>query len=447
MGNETSSVKIHSLLTAEDIKGLRGGFPGGGNGPPPQHLDWAHWNCWHDEEKKVLERIMSAEVGHITFHSYQEVAGNVIRGQSDARVKFLFHLLDRPVDKTIKSTDLYVLITHIVNTAVQLILGEDNVQTMSSKTQESSRVLAESLMHELIFPKDSPKSSLHRKFSEDLYLDFDMIERWLVMKCPLVDEIILFTLAKCFGIPVNSSAGMRRPPLVPLRGLEFKSDTWLQPQEVIFLNSNLTGDLRGLWRPLFNSRIHGESFAKLAGAILKKGPNFVVVWEKNGYCFGGYVSSSWALGPKFVGDNSCFLFSLLPKMFHYEATRFNTNYMYMNLKQKTLPNGLGMGGQFDFFGLWIDSEYGKGRCAPSCSSYTSPQLSKEEHFEIEHMEVWGVGEEPMEDMDENTRSVFDMDPETQAIMEMMGKTYVSKDVKAADEQLDKERANQERSET
>lgn len=46
-----------------------------------------------------------------------------------------------------------------------------------------------------------------------------------------------------------------------------------------------------------------------------------------------------------------------------------------------------MGGQFDFFGLWIDSEYGKGRCAPSCSSYTSPQLSKEEHFEIEHMEV------------------------------------------------------------
>lgn len=61
--------------------------------------------------------------------------------------------------------------------------------------------------------------------------------------------------------------------------------------------------------------------------------------------------------------------------------------------------------------------------------------------------MWGVGEEPMEDMDENTRSVFDMDPETQAIMEMMGKTYVSKDVKAADEQLDKERANQERSET
>ena len=27
MGNETSSVKIHSLLSAEDIKKLRAGFP------------------------------------------------------------------------------------------------------------------------------------------------------------------------------------------------------------------------------------------------------------------------------------------------------------------------------------------------------------------------------------------------------------------------------------
>ena len=46
-----------------------------------------------------------------------------------------------------------------------------------------------------------------------------------------------------------------------------------------------------------------------------------------------------------------------------------------------------MGGQLEFFGLWLDAEYGQGRCAPSCTSYQSPQLSKEEHFKYEHLEV------------------------------------------------------------
>ena len=31
MGNEASSVHIHSALTAEDLKALRSHFPGGGN--------------------------------------------------------------------------------------------------------------------------------------------------------------------------------------------------------------------------------------------------------------------------------------------------------------------------------------------------------------------------------------------------------------------------------
>ena len=59
-----------------------------------------------------------------------------------------------------------------------------------------------------------------------------------------------------------------------------------------------------------------------------------------------------------------------------------------------------MGGQLEFFGLWIDAEYGKARCAPSCSSYQSPQLSEKEYFHYDHLEVWAVGEEPeLEDED------------------------------------------------
>ena len=55
-----------------------------------------------------------------------------------------------------------------------------------------------------------------------------------------------------------------------------------------------------------------------------------------------------------------FLFNLRPRAYVYETTSYNQNYQYMNVKAKTMPNGIGLGGQLDFFGLWIDAEYGKG---------------------------------------------------------------------------------------
>ena len=61
--------------------------------------------------------------------------------------------------------------------------------------------------------------------------------------------------------------------------------------------------------------------------------------------FGCFATDSWRLGPKFYGKPESFLFQLAPTMGVYETTPFNSNYQYFNLKQKTMPNGLGMGGQ------------------------------------------------------------------------------------------------------
>ena len=53
-----------------------------------------------------------------------------------------------------------------------------------------------------------------------------------------------------------------------------------------------------------------------------------------------------------------------------------------------------MGGTLEYFGLWIDGEFGKGKCSPSCTTFNCPQLSTNQEFTINHLEVWGVGEEP-----------------------------------------------------
>ena len=56
----------------------------------------------------------------------------------------------------------------------------------------------------------------------------------------------------------------------------------------------------------------------------------------------------------------------------------------------------GMGGQLNYFGLWLDENFGSGhsRGQPSCTTYGSPQLSSEEEFKIDRLEAWGVGVPP-----------------------------------------------------
>lgn len=55
-----------------------------------------------------------------------------------------------------------------------------------------------------------------------------------------------------------------------------------------------------------------------------------------------------------------------------------------------------MGGQHEYFGLWVDSNYGQGhsRAKPRCTTYNSPQLSAKENFLLESVEVWAVGDFP-----------------------------------------------------
>ena len=55
-----------------------------------------------------------------------------------------------------------------------------------------------------------------------------------------------------------------------------------------------------------------------------------------------------------------------------------------------------MGGQLNYFGFWLDDDFGSGhsRGQPSCTTYGSPQLSAEEEFKLDKLEAWGVGLPP-----------------------------------------------------
>ncbi|BFF94630.1 MTOR-associated protein MEAK7 [Drosophila madeirensis] len=200
---------------------------------------------------------------------------------------------------------------------------------------------------------------------------------------------------------------------------------------VLYINAQLTRELRHKWRFLFSSKIHGESFSTMLGKIVDKGPTLFFIEDEDQYIFGGYASQSWSLKPQFCGDDSSLLFTLSPAMRCFSATGYNDHYQYLNLNQQTMPNGLGMGGQFEFWGLWIDCMFGDGQSVETCSTYRDyVQLSKRKQFKIRNMEVWAVGDLPVKGEDEEggdgqKRSILDSNLEDRAMLEIAGKTMHS----------------------
>lgn len=200
--------------------------------------------------------------------------------------------------------------------------------------------------------------------------------------------------------------------------------------DVLFLNLSLPHELRNEWRFLFSSQVHGESFSTMLGRIVMQGATIIILQDMDDHVFGGFASDSWKLGPNFIGNQTSFLFKLEPDILTFSATNYNNHYQYLNLHQQTMPNGLLMGGQLNYPGLWLDCEYGTGKSSLSCTTFQNYiRLSGKENFRIKHCEVWGVG--PVPDVEENvreTKSVLNQDATAKAMLEMSGRKLYSKEI-------------------
>ncbi|XP_013843932.1 TLD domain-containing protein 1 isoform X3 [Sus scrofa] len=226
----------------------------------------------------------------------------------------------------------------------------------------------------------------------DCDCDRAVVEAWL-FRAPHVATFLSVVIHQGFRL-LRSSLDLATllPERQVDRGREFAS--LLDVLSVAYINSHLPRDLRHRWRLLFATALHGHSFAQLCGRITQRGPCVVLLEDQDGHVFGGFASCSWEVKPQFQGDSKCFLFSICPAMAVYTCTGYNDHYMYLNHGQQTIPNGLGMGGQHNYFGLWVDVDFGKGhsKAKPTCTTYSSPQLSAQEDFRFEKMEVWAVGD-------------------------------------------------------
>ncbi|XP_057609923.1 MTOR-associated protein MEAK7 isoform X2 [Chionomys nivalis] len=270
----------------------------------------------------------------------------------------------------------------------------------------------------------------------DQVCDQAVIEDW-VFHVPHVGLFLSVVIHQGLRL-LNSSVDLST--LVPERhvdkGQPFESILDVLP--VIYLNSHLAVEHRHRWRLLFSTQLHGQSFSQLCSHITHQGPCLVVLEDRDGYVFGGFASCSWEVKPQFQGDNKCFLFSITPSMATYTYTGYNDHFMYLNHGQQTMPNGLGMGGQHHYFGLWVAADFGKGhsKAKPTCTTYNSPQLSAQEDFQFDKMEVWGLGDVLETCLVKNKKSILDSDPAAQSLLEISGRTRHSEGLREVPEEDD-----------
>jgi hypothetical protein len=77
----------------------------------------------------------------------------------------------------------------------------------------------------------------------------------------------------------------------------------LKIPDVLFVNTLLPSAMQHQWRFCFSTGIHGESFAKMLGLSVDKGPTVIIVKDRNENVFGGFASENWTVGPNFRGKH------------------------------------------------------------------------------------------------------------------------------------------------
>ncbi|KAM6176372.1 MTOR-associated protein MEAK7 [Erethizon dorsatum] len=360
--------------------------------------------------KSVSQEQFSASMSHL------------LKGNSEEKSLVILKMISA-TEGPVKAREVQKFTEDLVGSVVHVLTHRQELRGWAGKKAMGPPVRTQALAAQLVSEMKLPGGERPQGPQWlDCNCDRAVIEDW-VFRVPLVAMFLSVVIHRGLLVLCGS---LDLATLVPECQVEpgRMLESLLDVLAVIFLNSYLAPEQRQRWRLLFASHLHGQSFSQLCGRITNCGPCLALLEDHDGHVFGGFASCSWEVKPQFQGDNKCFLFSITPSMAVYMPTGYNDHYMYLNHRQQTIPNGLGMGGQHGYFGLWVDANFGNGhsKAKPTCTTYNSPQLSAEENFRFEKMEVWAVGDPSESELAKGKKSILDMDPEAQALLEATGRS-------------------------
>ncbi|XP_071816433.1 MTOR-associated protein MEAK7-like [Apostichopus japonicus] len=395
---------------------------------------WLHQGAFKQPE----EAVVSKEAFIITL-------GKAMKGTVEEQGHIIVALsTDADTTKGIPRNGIRKLVDDLLTSYEKIIADEDQKRGWRvGATEEQNKRFINYIIKEIVEESSSEEPSILTESEVHSWLQHTAMFQLLFTHV----FYLCFSQTKTEPLPETSDADVdfvltTQPSLLPVaQDIPWtKASSLLDVPSLLLLNRHLPHQLRLQWRFLYSSLIHGASFATFLSHIKDKGPIILVVKDSNGNIFGSFVSESLELGPAFTGSPQSFLFQLSPALGIFESSGQNDNYVYLNIDQQTLPNGLGMGGQLYHFGFYLSQDFGKGHSkgTPRCTTFDSPQLSAEESFDLDVLEAWALGPPPKaekpdsEDEDIGQKSILDKDPEAQAILELAGKERKSEGLREQD---------------
>jgi len=247
---------------------------------------------------------------------------------------------------------------------------------------------------------------------EEVYFDklpdgFVSLERylsWVEQKFPLFGAS-LSTFLHHILFPDDPFPASQTPLYFPVLRYDlnnYSSSFFSNPSDAYLfsfacMSSSLTGD----WHRLYTSENDGVSFNRVSKSICGySGPTLFLINSTCGGCFGAFCSSPWKESKEFYGASDCFLFRLLPNVNIFRARGMTRNFIYFNSEARSkgydgLAHGIGFGGDANQPRLFISETFEDCYASSSDLTYEEGDLllpfHKSNFFELESLEVWGVG--------------------------------------------------------
>lgn len=422
MGNGSSKKKYAPSLTAEQRESIRALIDI--RGPEKGQAITADFikNVWKDIlSDGLLQTFLTflfRDSKTITIEEFEMFFYNMVEAPIDDRAQTIVACLG--IDSTIPPRSMQTFVSDLLQSYL-MILRQKVPSAYSSwvtgdLTQKSDvNIISQFFIRDINYV--------------DGRLHVEELERWLRV-CGFVKDLSETVVKVAFGIEVEE--------LKPTLPKANKFSSLLRIPTVLTL-SHFTRDCSKEWRLLYSSVDEAHSWNILQNRLFGEGPTLVLIQDTAGPLLGGFASQTWKNGPHFYGDENCFLFRLRPELRLCFPTGYNSNFQYMNSGATTLPNGLGMGGQLNYFGFFLSSEFGPGSVSKTCTTFRDyiPLASQLEFF-FSRLEVWAIGEPDA--VEENVRQVhvtpsglvMQRDPGAAALLEMAGRTGYSKHVQPQD---------------
>ncbi|PVU92492.1 hypothetical protein BB561_003799 [Smittium simulii] len=234
------------------------------------------------------------------------------------------------------------------------------------------------------------------------------------------------------------------PQISSIYNINHSSYLRLDPYAAWCIQSKLEKQHKSQWSLIYCNPINGNSWNSFKSAIENKGHLLFIISQKSSpNIFGVYVESPIIKSPKWHGSSKNFFFKVdysfdflqnkdsatnAPAVQIFSTTGINSNFQYFNYGTTTLPNGLGFGGQHDFFGLWIDSSFTSGHSFQTATYLNKSPLSNKTEFEIQNISIYSLSKNTQVSLESsNNISAVSRNPEAVALLEMSNKEIYSKD--------------------